>query len=138
MRGVAVTGSLNISQICQPIASPSRSSSVAIITPPGHSAISARMRCICFIFSVIDTKLSLKLFLTSIDFNPSNSRKCPYVAIQRYPGPRYDSILEHFAGDSTRTNVVCFFADIFGARDVIWYRLECLCIYKYNINYFQF
>ena len=30
-------------------------------------------------------------------------------------------------------NVVCFFADIFGARDVIWYRLECLCIYKYNI-----
>ena len=33
-------------------------------------------------------------------------RKCPNVAIHLYPGPRYDSILLHFAGDSTITKVV--------------------------------
>jgi hypothetical protein len=48
---------------------------------------------------------NLKLSIL-IDFRPSNVRKCPNVAIHLYPGPRYDSILLHFAGDSTITKVV--------------------------------
>ena len=33
-------------------------------------------------------------------------RKCPNDAITLYPGPRYDSIFLHLAGDSTITNDV--------------------------------
>jgi hypothetical protein len=46
-------------------------------------------------------------------------RKCPNVAIHLYPGPRYDSILLHFAGDSTITRVVELGAFIFERLDII-------------------
>ena len=46
-------------------------------------------------------------------------RKCPNVAIHLYPGPRYDSILLHFAGDSTITSVVELGAFIFERLDIM-------------------
>ena len=43
--------------------------------------------------------------LEIVDSKPfPKSRKCPYEAFTQYPSPRKDSILEHFAGDSTITN----------------------------------
>ena len=64
----------------------------------------------------------------------------------------------HFAGDSTITNAVVVVDEIadfvrldiicyevrgiryvvFDVGYVIWYRSKCLCIYKCNINYFNF
>ena len=119
IRRVVVTGNLNMSQICHPIASPSRSSSVAIITFPIHDSISFLIRVICFDFSSIHENLSLKVSVL-IDLRPSSVRKCPKVAMHLYPGPRYDSILLHFAGDSTITRVVV--ADVFACLDI------CRCV----------
>jgi hypothetical protein len=46
-------------------------------------------------------------------------RKCPNVAMHLYPGPRYDSILLHFAGDSTITRVVEEGAFAFERLDIV-------------------
>ena len=124
IRGVVSIGNLNMSQTCQPIASPSRSSSVAIITLPIHDSISLLIREICFDFSSIHENFNLKLSIL-IDFRPSSVRKCPNVAIHLYPGPRYDSILLHFAGDSTITKVVEL---VFTRLDIMCYAL-CVLLY---------
>ena len=71
MRFVLVIERSNKSQICHPIDSPSRSSSVAIMTSSDFP-ISERIFSICFSFksSWITEYLVLKLLLTSIASRP--------------------------------------------------------------------
>ena len=79
----------NKSQICHPIASPSRSSSVAIMTS-SDLAISERIFSICLSFnsSWITEYLVKKLFSISMDSRPEIVLKCPNDAITLYPGPK--------------------------------------------------
>ena len=75
---------------------------------------------------------SLKLSIL-IDFRPSKVRKCPNVAIHLYPGPRYDSILLHFAGDSTITKVVDDDDD--EADEFVFARLDIMLRVVYCMSY---
>ena len=74
IRFVLVIGNLNISQICQEIASPSRSSSDANNTSFAFCII-LRILSICFNLSLHSLKVGLKLLFISIESNPDNSRK---------------------------------------------------------------
>ena len=62
-------------------------------------------------------------------------RKCPNVAIHLYPGPRYDSILLHFAGDSTITKVVEL---VFTRLDIMWYVMRYVMLYGIELNVYVF
>lgn len=106
---MSITDRLKWSQMCQAIASPSRSSSVASTTPFVAELIARLSWLMCFSFllssmskrsSSVDWSFEKTMFLSEVRL-----RKCPYVAMTRKPSPKYFSIVEHLDGDSTSTRV---------------------------------
>ena len=103
IRGVVFTSNHNACATCQPIASHSRSSSVANHTP------SASFTCflssaITFLFSGVTSYVGSKSFLISIHIVlAGKSDTCPYDALTVTCFPKYPEIVLAFAGDSTIT-----------------------------------
>ena len=106
IRFVCCIERLNVLQICQAIASPSRSSSVAKITSSAFLIYVLSNFIFLALFSS-NVNVGSKLFLISIQLRPFvNSRICPKLARHLYPSPKKDSIFLHLAGDSTITNII--------------------------------
>ena len=101
-RFVVSIGRSNCIHMCQAIASPSLSSSVAKNILEEENLDMIFFICATWsFFSSIIVNVGSNVFFVSMDFNPPIALKCPIDAMQLYSSPRKCSIFAHFDGDST-------------------------------------